>query len=497
MLAGEAAPTDVFRASLRDFWPPVHYLFLNGIGHLRGLDLLSLRLPSAVLGALAAGLTALLAARCSKSTAVGFLAGALMAVNVPQVLHSQEARVYALLTFLAVASVYGFVAQIRKWPESWMYAPATAAMLYSHNFGTFLFAPQCVVAAAFVLASYRSNKAIAPSAKRLVCQLVLVFLLWLPLLVAFAVVSRETRVPVEWANGSGVLTLESALSLLQRLTVRSVYGVAIWLGLFALAGWRLLRMRGKHCATTPSQGGFDTGWIGLVWVGGVLTSSWLLTAVSDVESFGATKYHVIAVPGLCLVAANGLLQLRGRTRWVVAILVPLSLGLAELPQHFRQFGSPRVDLVAARIAQTGNADLILVGGFHRSLNYYLRSLPPRIGSPEWSVWTRQFGVSQGRTRSVDGTLLAHSTYFSEKMLPSIVPYLSLGVRDDSGEHGLRIARGAIDSKSGSFWIVASAGVRDQRVLNAIANDEERCPSAKRGTVPDVWFLFCARDATVP
>lgn len=87
---------------------------------------------------------------------IGLIAGIITAVNTFQIYYAQEARMYSLLGFLGLMSVY-FFARIVKHKHSLKYqigyVLSTTLLLYTHFHGWFLFLVQAV----FVLISFVPN----------------------------------------------------------------------------------------------------------------------------------------------------------------------------------------------------------------------------------------------------------------------------------------------------------------------------------------------------
>ncbi len=314
VLAGDGSPMSVLGASIADFWPPLHYMLLNAVGHFVPVDVLSMRLVSVFSGAAACGALAFAAGRLTLSLPVAWLAGSLLAVNIPHVLHSQEARVYPLMTLLAVLSNYALVEGLRGRPMLKLYVATTVGLLYSHNFAVFLFLPQVGIALAAAIRKKtldRTNRAAT-----IVLQQCVVAAIWLPLMIAMVLESRANRIPKEWATGDSAIGVEAWLTLLASLSVRTVAGAAVWTllltALIVLLAKRL-RARPAKVSALLALPIIQASLLGTAWVGGVLATSALTTALAGVDAFGAQRYHLIAVPGLCLLASLGVLIVRGHT----------------------------------------------------------------------------------------------------------------------------------------------------------------------------------------
>jgi hypothetical protein len=123
--------------------PPLYYVLAWAWATVFGTSETALRSLSALFGT-ATVLVVYLAAKQLSSRRVALVATALVAFNPFLVWYSQEARSYALYTFLASVSFLFFVRFLRQ-PKSgflWSWAIASALALLSHYFAIFLIAPE-------------------------------------------------------------------------------------------------------------------------------------------------------------------------------------------------------------------------------------------------------------------------------------------------------------------------------------------------------------------
>ena len=144
--AARFSPLDILRQTGNDVHPPLYFQLLHLWRALSGDEEAALRLLSAFLGLLAVALTYALGRRMARgnlspgwATAAGLLAALLLTVSRFAVAWSQEIRMYALATLLALLAVW---AARRVWQRgrrsvAALYVAATAAGLYT----LYLFAP--------------------------------------------------------------------------------------------------------------------------------------------------------------------------------------------------------------------------------------------------------------------------------------------------------------------------------------------------------------------
>jgi mannosyltransferase len=156
--------------------PPLYFLLLH-LMMAFGKSEIVVRLFSVIIGAGTIPLIYLFG-RALLGPAVGLISATLLAISPFAVYHSQEARPYALLLFLGLASCYLLLLAITRpgrgrWPA---YTLVTIAYVYTHYFAFFLLLAQLVMLLA--ARDYR-RAALRPW---LLCQIIvlLAFLPWAP-----------------------------------------------------------------------------------------------------------------------------------------------------------------------------------------------------------------------------------------------------------------------------------------------------------------------------
>ena len=118
---------------------PLYFLGLHGWINLAGSSEFAIRFPSAVFGVLAVLLTFQLG-RMLISRQIGLIGALLMAVSPYHIWYSQEAKMYALISFLAPFSLLMLLHALRGgrrwlWP---LWAALMAAFLYVHLFAAMM-----------------------------------------------------------------------------------------------------------------------------------------------------------------------------------------------------------------------------------------------------------------------------------------------------------------------------------------------------------------------
>lgn len=289
----------------------VYYALLKPWLAVAGTSDWALRVPSALFGALAAGVTAALG-RELFGRLTGLAAGLALAAGSFFVSWSQQARGYTLAVLLATAATYALVRAAAGGP-AWWWAGWAAALAAAGWVNVFAFS----VAAAHVAALWAMRPrpplrapavALAAALALVLPQLVLVAsgnngqLDWIP-------TPTPRRVAVglwDWASRNPVAVLAAALGLVQ--LARGVVPRA--------AGWKT-----------------------------VLVGAWLVAPVaatllaSIAQPAFEARYVLVSAPAFALAAGAGIVSLP--RRWALALALVLALSMAvRLGQHYVSPGEP-------------------------------------------------------------------------------------------------------------------------------------------------------------
>ncbi len=358
-----------------DRHPPLHYLLLWATMRVAGTSEFSLRFLSAGSAILAIPLTLTLGRRLGGRT-VGFTAAALLAISPFHVWYSQEARMYALLATLSLASFYCWlrvVAGDRRW--AWGYVLATMAALYTHYYAVFILPGEVV--AALLLGKWHQH------ARRwliLVAISPIAFAPWL-----LDVWQQYQRAPHGYQPDQG---LPATLAKIATTYVTGEY-TALDPRLLALVA--VLALLGVLPLTRPRE------------LTGVTLAAWLLAAPLGAFLFSALAavdiratgqmYYIAGLPPFALLVARGAVWLGqrfhvrfGRATWLpsatAGLLVVAGAVAADKPALQRQY----VDIVkedfrsAAQMIESRlwPSDTIILDAqyIYRPFTYYYHGAAP-------------------------------------------------------------------------------------------------------------------------
>lgn len=132
---------DMIKATAGDVHPPLWYIIEWTIYHIApGLPAWAIRIPALTFSLLAIVMFVHVCNTLHIPPRVQTVAAAMMAIMPMQIWYAQEGRMYAMLEFLVLATLW--TGLTRKW--TW-YFIASLAMLYTQNYGVFYLAVICFV----------------------------------------------------------------------------------------------------------------------------------------------------------------------------------------------------------------------------------------------------------------------------------------------------------------------------------------------------------------
>lgn len=172
-------------AAARDAYPPLYFLLLHGWLQV-GSDEIWLRMFSVLAHVASIPLMYLVGARLVSKQA-GVVAAALLAVSPFHLAFAREVRMYSLVGFWSLLSMWGLLAyvQTRSRRAFWTLTLAGLALLYTHFMGVLLILAQGI----WMLRESRRER-LRPALKQWAAVLVIGFLPWAPLFLKAFVVTH-------------------------------------------------------------------------------------------------------------------------------------------------------------------------------------------------------------------------------------------------------------------------------------------------------------------
>lgn len=516
---------ELLRIAFDDYWPPLHYLVLNTVTRLGDTGLFWLRAPSVVFGGATIVAMYFLTRELFENQLAAVVGATFLAGTTAHVLYSQESRVYSMHLFFTVLSALFFYRSFWQRRISPAFVAATVLLTYSHSFSSWYFlGGQCVYVAVASLI-WRDRRAFW---KGFQSQLI-VLLLWMPLVAAFAYsrLARDIVVPTYWATGPDTPPgLFSFVELYQALLVRSWAGAALTALLFGLALLPVLR-RGRRVASAevgagartvraePEARGIGsagddspvgaesvtahTRYLRVVvflacWITVPVLFSYVVSAATSLDTYGSTRYHLTVLPGMCLLATAGVGLLRSRASLAAIATLLVVLPASQLARHHKEFARDRaaMDEAAALVRANERPDeLIYVGNGFRAFAYYYRGIFPRMGSEQWDSLTAAH-ASLTDLYTMD-SVKRGDTYAHEKFTPRI-RFIGWHAFVPVEERYDLFVRRTVDEGGfdGAYWMILAPS--DHRFRAALDRYGVVCANAEHYSARGLEMLRCRPDS---
>ena len=228
---------EVFTRTASDNYPPLHNMVLWAVSGVFGDSETALRAPSAVFATLNVVAVFLLGCRLA-GPAAGLLAALLLALSPIEIEQAHQVRMYAMFSLAATLHLWAMLGFLERpsMRRAWLCAVTGTVVLYSHLYGTFLFAASAVTLTAILLArGWPARGALL----RLIATQSVAAIIFLPWLVVLA------RRAMTVVDGSFWIPLPDAGYLLEN-TLRVIPAPAAILILLALAAWIVLHSRRRE-----------------------------------------------------------------------------------------------------------------------------------------------------------------------------------------------------------------------------------------------------------
>jgi mannosyltransferase len=355
---------EILRAAALDTHPPLYYWTLKAWGEVFGSSELALRSLSAIWGVGMVVLTFLLGRRLFNTT-IGTVAAILLAAAPLAVYYSQEVRMYAQVTALALLAAYAYSRR-----TYWLYSLAGIATLYSQYLGIAMLAAVNVHAVLWWQAKSRREWLEWIIANAVIA---LAFLPWLPTFIDQQSHALNTSPRTAAGLAADTLTAYAGGLAHSDLLLRMGAGLV----LLALIGFATTLRR--RSPSSPEQGTLAL----LLW----LLPLGLVIALGFRSGLFEMRYLVLGLPGLFVLVAVGLVQL---AHWPA--LVPIAAALALVPAAIglnSEYFDPALarddyrDLVLdiQRNAQPGDAVVLIAPNQVEIFDYYYHGDLPTIGLP--------------------------------------------------------------------------------------------------------------------
>jgi mannosyltransferase len=358
-------PAGIIEETSKDVHPPLYYFALHYWMKLFGDGEGGTRLLSALFGALAIIAAYKMAARLF-GRATGLVAAALLALSRFHLEFSQEARMYTLLSLLALVSMYFFVRLVegRGRLALPLYVAASALMMYTQVYSVFVLAAQNLFVLTLLFASRETFGRVVWRWALAQVTLAVLFLPWLSVLTQQVSHVRQGF----WIPRLGASFILTTLVMYAGSYVLSGF-------LFTLAA--LAVFFGLRGGGGGGDGPLDERlkiWLLLLWLGCSIILPFL------VSQFGPPiflpKYTIAALPAFLILAARGLSRLRFHQLRALVLLLILFFSAGLLRSYYAALKKdPWREAVASfeRLAKPGDLVLFNQASGQHPFDYYLKT----------------------------------------------------------------------------------------------------------------------------
>lgn len=399
-------PQLVLEKVAQDRHPPLYFLALSGWQTVAGNSHIASRFLSIAAGILSTVVVYRIGMDWFGRSA-GLYAAGLFAVLSPAVYYAQEVRHYSWLV-LSVCLMSLFFLRYLRHPHLRLLIPyilSVLFMLYTLYFGLFVLMIQGVIGLFVWRGSFRHKR-------DLVAAWVVAAVLYIPWLL---VIQRQMSSLLGGSGiggfpGSYVTTLDNVLQLTDMF-----FGgqVALLLGIYLLAGWQIVRRRGKPPAHLYI----------LLWGGGLFVA---MFAVNLWLGLVSARTLVYLTPALMLVCGYGFTLLTPPVRRVLGgmaiVFMLLTPGIIQ----------PRLDSHQAALALAADyspGDLVILetGWDDHAFHYEVRQALPDAEIIRTLPWVR-VATTTPVVPQVEADLQAHRRVWVVNWFqpPQVIPYLDEG-----------------------------------------------------------------------
>jgi mannosyltransferase len=362
-------PWRIITVGLTRFNPPLLVVsnhLISWVGaHLLGTTPSELRVVPVLFGTLGVGVIYAVGALLFAPES-GLIAAAFAAVNVLQIIQSQELRTYPLFLLLAWSSIGLLVRALRdgRRAEWALYGAATLLLIYAHDYAVFVLAAQAL----YLIVGLPVRRA-APLLVRLAAFWAAAYA---PAAVLFARAEHAGRsMELGVHQEANLRTLESTYEHLTVWSGASTFFTVCVLAIILLGAGRLWAQR-------QLRGAFAM-------VSFLAAVPFLAWCVSPPIPFGPDKYYIFAAPALLLLLAQGLLEIRPPALRLLVIGGLLASSLPALAYYYDHNPNAPYDRAAEYVKSADpGLPMIFVGNGLRVFNYYYIGEFPRLGSPGWN-----------------------------------------------------------------------------------------------------------------
>ena len=335
--ANSGSLAEVVQRCIDDVHPPFYFTLLYLWRLAFGDGDAALRLLSVVIGTLTVGAGAL-AGRALWDARTGLLGAVAIAVAADLVRYSQEARMYALVSLLAVL-LLGVAVRVSRRPSAWWWVAlglGSLMLMLTHNYGVGVVG-LLFIGTAIALRSH--GKSLRPLIVTFIATAGAYALLWLP-----SLLGQLDFYLLEWLRAERP-SLRDVISVIAGVFLwedaPAVVAMAVAAATLALYGWGVARTWGS-----------DRWMLLLLTVAPVIG----MAIIAHFKGMWLSRSFAFVWPIVALAVARGILQLPSRALAVAAVVLLFGASLWASAAHLQGHQKQQWREAAQLVAEEARAD---------------------------------------------------------------------------------------------------------------------------------------------
>ncbi len=356
--------------------PPLYFLLQGLWSRMFGMENGGLRSLSAFLGVVAVAALGYVALFITRRRKIALLAAVFLTISPLHIFYSQEARPYALLTLIAVGSIYCFARMERE--NSWQWAMWLGASYFVGVMTQYLFLLLPATQVFYCLVSRSGRKVLAKCAVAALGAVVL-FLPWVPTAIYQlsnkATIATHNSAPMADRIRQGAYAFASYWCGMDMHLSRAVCLLAALVGWGAVVYW-VFRQKERPFGASPLASVAVLPFV-------VPALAWVAWRFPDIWT--RPKHYLLLMPAVAICLAWSLVSMR---RWCalavgLVVMVPMAIsavGYYPCLEHKSDVAGAAAFLSTALTDQ----DLLVTQGSCSQISYYTPGIPNRVHISKWT-----------------------------------------------------------------------------------------------------------------
>ncbi|MFC1975638.1 glycosyltransferase family 39 protein [Chloroflexota bacterium] len=355
-------PVEIVENRTSNNHPPLYFLITHYWTTLAGVSVFSVRFLSVVFSVLGMAILYKLG-HLMFNKEVGIVSTLILGMSPFHIFYSQDARMYTLMTFLTLLSVYFFIKLLQQddFKDRIAYILFSCLLMYTHIYALFIIIAQNVYV--FILYLF-SSKSTRPNLQKWILVESSLLFLYLPWIILFLQQTFKVEGGYYWLSSPTVMSMVKSVGRY----AGSVTLLLIFLLLVSFAIFNALpdtKTLGKSIRTRTWNGKLSKPnnkvFLLLLWVFIPVILPFIISKV--VTPIYLTRYTIGASLALYLLVAKGINDINYKAVKLIAISLVIILSFVNIWQYYPAVNkAPWKDVVALVDANAKSGDLLLFNG---------------------------------------------------------------------------------------------------------------------------------------